>query len=85
MSGIGDAFRPFGKEYDSHTPSVICEACARKDAEIATLTAQRDSARAVARELLHAYQHDCRPSVVTIERVLAYPAIPDSVRRKAAT
>ena len=23
MSGIGDAFRPFGKDYDAHTPAAV--------------------------------------------------------------
>ena len=49
MSGIGDAFRPFGKEYDAHTPAVSCASCA-------TLRAQRDAAREVLQEVKALYE-----------------------------
>jgi hypothetical protein len=44
--------------------------------QVATLTQERDAARANARELAHAYTHDSLPRPKVVAEALAYPAIP---------
>lgn len=45
--------------------------------KIATLKAERDTARGNARILAHAYTHDSRPLQRAVDESLAYPVFPE--------
>jgi hypothetical protein len=49
--------------------------------ELERAIAERDEARAYARVLAHSYRHDSRPPEHVVEAALAYPAIPDTLKR----
>ena len=48
----------------------------------APLREERDEARANAKILAHAYEHDSRPPTDVVEAALAYPVFPDEEERK---
>ena len=59
------------------------EICWADDGVYDRLVEERDSARAIARVLAHAYEHESRPPPHMVKEALEYPVISESVRRKA--
>jgi hypothetical protein len=60
--------------------SLIVESVVEEEAQqwrrASTLAFERDTSRADARILAHAYEHDSRPPADVVKRALAYPVKP---------